>query len=147
MQGRCWWGSTGTAKTLCPADKVWTPKRWLSKSEVLGARSSLWVGGREDDGTGGSIAKGWKIILRHGQMSFYSIDLSGLHSHPSFKSGKVVEWKSDMKEDWGEKEKEKRTTVEIARVYRRERELCECDTFVQGCHRRAPHDKRKTAWL
>lgn len=67
------------------------------------------MGGREEDGTGGSIAKGREIILRHGQMSFYSIDLSGLHSHPSFKSGKakVVEWKSDMKDNWGERQNEK----------------------------------------
>lgn len=64
-------------------------KRWLSKSEVICVRSSLNGKLEEEGGTGGSIAKGRKIILRHGQMSLYSIDLNSLHSHPSFKSGKT----------------------------------------------------------
>ena len=60
------------------------------KSEVMRARLSL--SGRQRggwDGMGRSIAKGREIIQRHGQMSFYSIDLSSLHSYPSFKAGKT----------------------------------------------------------
>ena len=55
MQGRCWWGLLALLKLF-----VWTPQRWLSKSEVLCARSSLWVGGREDDGTGRIDSEGQK---------------------------------------------------------------------------------------
>lgn len=35
------------------------------------------MGGREEDGTGGSITKGRKMIRIHSQMIFYSIELSG----------------------------------------------------------------------
>lgn len=79
--------SVGRGGAFGGSDKVWTPKKCLSKSEVIRVRSSL--SGREEDETGGLITKGRTFIHIHSQTSF---QLSSFDSCPGFKI------KSDMKD-------------------------------------------------